>query len=98
MTSVRAWLMAAEPVSAALRWSMVAIALTVTASAFSFINAVPFMIPALEAARGTALAEAGLLSAMPSLGMVVTLIAWGYVADRIGERTVLATGSALTAG
>ncbi|KZS73179.1 hypothetical protein A4G29_21180 [Mycobacterium kansasii] len=62
------------------------------------INAVPFMIPALEAARGTALAEAGLLSAMPSLGMVVTLIAWGYVADRIGERTVLATGSALTAG
>lgn len=89
--------MATEPVSAALRWSMVAIALTVTASAFSFINAVPFMIPALEAARGTALAEAGLLSAMPSLGMVVTLIAWGYVADRIGERTVLATGSALTA-
>lgn len=43
------------------------------------------------------MAEAGLLSAMPSLGMVVTLIAWGYVADRIGERTVLATGSALTA-
>ncbi|VBA49197.1 MFS transporter [Mycobacterium pseudokansasii] len=55
------------------------------------------MIPALEAARGTALAEAGLLSAMPSLGMVVALIAWGYVADRIGERRVLATGSALTA-
>lgn len=89
--------MAAEPVSATLRWSMVAIALTVTASAFSFINAVPFMIPALEAARGTELAEAGLLSAMPSLGMVVTLIAWGYVADRIGERTVLVIGSALTA-
>ncbi|ARG55405.1 MFS transporter [Mycobacterium kansasii] len=89
--------MATEPVSATLRWSMVAIALTVTASAFSFINAVPFMIPALEAARGTALAEAGLLSAMPSLGMVVTLVAWGYVADRIGERTVLATGAALTA-
>ncbi len=32
--------MATEPVSATLRWSMVAIALTVTASAFSFINAV----------------------------------------------------------
>ena len=29
--------------------------------------------------------------------MVFTLIAWGYVVDRIGERIVLAVGSALTA-
>ncbi|MGH3848869.1 MAG: MFS transporter, partial [Pseudonocardiaceae bacterium] len=37
------------------------------------------------------------MSALPSFGMVVTLIAWGYVVDRIGERVVLALGSALTA-
>ena len=34
---------------------------------------------------------------MPSFGLVLTLIAWGYVVDRIGERIVLALGSALTA-
>jgi MFS family permease len=34
---------------------------------------------------------------MPSFGMVVTLIAWGYIVDRVGERIVLALGSALTA-
>ncbi len=34
---------------------------------------------------------------MPSLGMVSTLIGWGYVVDRVGERIVLALGSALTA-
>ena len=43
------------------------------------------------------MAEAGLLSAMPSWGMVVTLVMWGYVVDRYGERLVLTTGSALTA-
>ena len=43
------------------------------------------------------LAKAGLLSSMPSLGMVATLIAWGYIVDRVGERIVLALGSVLTA-
>lgn len=76
---------------------MVAVALVVTASAFSFINSVPFLIPALKAARGTPLSETGLLSVMPSLGMVVTLIAWGYVADLVGERIVLTVGSMVTA-
>lgn len=89
--------MASESISTAARWSMVAISLAVTASAFVFINGVAFLIPALEDERGTPLAEAGLLSSMPSFGMVVTLIAWGYLLDRVGERIVLTAGSALTA-
>lgn len=89
--------MSTDAVSAATRWSMVGVAVVVTSSAFSFINAVPFLIPALDRARGTPLTQAGLLAAMPSVGMVVTLVAWGYVADRVGERIVLAVGSALTA-
>jgi MFS family permease len=55
------------------------------------------LIPALDAKRGINLAEAGLLSSMPSLGMVVTLIAWGYLLDLLGERIVLTAGLALTA-
>ena len=79
------------------RWSIVVVSLVVTASAFVFINGVAFLIPALEEDQGTPLAEAGLLSSMPSFGMVATLILWGWLLDRVGERVVLTVGSALTA-
>jgi MFS family permease len=84
--------------SAGRRWLIVVVSLLVTASAFVFINGVAFLIPALEEDRGTPLAEAGLLASMPSFGMVATLILWGYVLDRVGERIVLTLGLALTAG
>lgn len=79
------------------RWSMLVIALFATLSANVFINGVAFLIPTLHTTMGLDLANAGLISALPSLGMVATLFAWGYVVDRIGERFVLAAGSALTA-
>src|SRR6516162_10813712 len=82
---------------AGARWSIMIISLGVTATSFLFINGVAFLIPSLEARRGIPLTEAGLLSSMPSWGMVVTLILWGCVVDRVGERTVLMAGSALTA-
>jgi MFS family permease len=79
------------------RWSMLVIALTATLCANVFINGVAFLIPTLHTEQGLDLAEAGLISALPSFGMVATLIAWGYLVDRFGERLVLAVGSALTA-
>jgi sugar phosphate permease len=89
--------MSVETISTIRRWSMLAIALTATLCANVFINGAAFLIPTLHATRDLDLAKAGLLSSMPSFGMVVTLIAWGYVVDRVGERIVLALGSALTA-
>ena len=85
------------PLSMGARWGIVIISLGVTASSFLFINGVAFLIPALESERGTALTQAGLLSSMPSWGMVFTLVAWGYVLDRVGERIVMTVGSVLTA-
>src|ERR1700741_2012575 len=82
---------------AAARWSIMIISLGVTASSFLFINGVAFLIPSLEVTRGISLTEASLLSSMPSWGMVATLILWGYVLDRVGERIVMTVGSALTA-
>jgi MFS family permease len=79
------------------RWSIMLISLIVTSTSFLFINGVAFLIPALEAERKTPLTQASLLASMPSWGMVVTLIGWGYVLDRVGERIVLTAGSALTA-
>jgi MFS family permease len=74
------------------------VSLFVTASSFLFINGIAFLIPSLGERRGIQLTEASLLSSMPSWGMVVTLVLWGYVLDRVGERIVLTAGSALTAG
>jgi sugar phosphate permease len=79
------------------RWSMLFIALTATLCANVFINGVAFLIPTLHVDLGLDLAQAGLISSLPSFGMVATLIAWGWVVDRVGERIVLAVGSALTA-
>lgn len=84
-------------ISTTRRWSMLAIALASTLFANVFINGVAFLIPTLHLERGLDLAHAGLISALPSFGMVVTLIAWGYVVDLVGERFVLTVGSALTA-
>ncbi|HET9874331.1 MAG TPA: MFS transporter, partial [Mycobacterium sp.] len=89
--------MPTESISTAARWSVVIIALLATLCSFVFINGIAFVIPMLETKRDTNLAVAGLLASMPSFGMVLTLFAWGAVLDRIGERIVLAVGSALTA-
>jgi MFS family permease len=90
---------ATEPsISPARRWLVLTVTVAVTACAFLFINCGVYLIPALHIVRGTSLTQAGLLSAMPSFGMVLTLVAWGYLADRIGERVVLTAGLALTAG
>ena len=54
-----------------------------------------FLIPALHAS-GLSLAEAGLVAAAPTVGVMLTLVAWGAVADRRGERFALLTGLAAT--
>ena len=47
---------------------MLAISLTATLSANVFINAIAFLIPAMNMQRGTGLATAGLLASMPNFG------------------------------
>ncbi len=87
----------ATSISTARRWLLLAVTLAVTSCAFLFINCGVFLIPALQTDRHTSLTAAGLLSAMPSFGMVLTLVAWGYLVDRLGERVTLTVGAALTA-
>ncbi len=89
--------MPTESISAGARWSIVIIASSATLCSFVFINGIAFVIPMLETKRDTNLAVAGLLSSMPSFGMVVTLVGWGALLDRIGERIVLSVGLILTA-
>jgi sugar phosphate permease len=57
----------------------------------TFQYGLAYLIPALRA-RGLSLEESGLLVACPTVGLLLTLVAWGAIADRHGERLVLATG------
>lgn len=61
------------------------------------VNGPAFLIPVLHNERHLSLARAGLLVTAPNVGMMLTLIAWGAVVDRVGERWVLMTGLFLTA-
>ncbi|MDG3011080.1 MFS transporter [Rhodococcus sp. D2-41] len=76
---------------------MLGLSMFAAASSTVFINGVAFLIPALHDDHGMGLDQAGVLAAMPTIGLMLTLIAWGAVVDRIGERRVLVAGTALTA-
>src|SRR5689334_15563087 len=58
-------------------------------SAFQY--GLAYLIPALRAS-GLSLAQAGVIVACPTAGLLLTLVAWGAAADRWGERRILAAG------
>ena len=76
---------------------MLALGVSAQAAGSLFLSTPAYLIPLLHLDRGVPLAQAGLLAAAPSLGMVLALVAWGAAADRYGERWVIAGGLALTA-
>lgn len=78
-------------------WFMLIAGLFAQASGTLFVSTPAFLIPYLHAERGVTLAEGGMLAAAPTLGLVATMVLWGALADRFGERVVIALGLALTA-
>lgn len=78
------------------RWLMLGLGTAAQTAASTLMFGLPFLLPALRRADDLSLAQAGALAAAPSVGLVLTLIGWGVLADRYGERAVLATGLALT--
>jgi sugar phosphate permease len=50
------------------------------------------MAPAIRDELGISLSQVGVLLASLWVGTIVTLLAWGLLADRVGERVVLGTG------
>ncbi|WP_203830226.1 MFS transporter [Actinoplanes palleronii] len=78
------------------RWAVLVIGMVAMTAGCAFQFGLAYLIPALMA-DGLTLAQAGLLAAAPTVGLLATLIAWGAAADRWGERWVLTIGLA-TAG
>ncbi len=59
-------------------------------------NAPLFLIPYLHLERGLSLPQAGALASASLLGTTVSLVLWGVVVDRTGERLTLGLGLAVT--
>ena len=76
-------------------WVVLALGVLAQTAGTLVVTAPALLIPYLHA-NGLSLAQAGLLASAPTAGMVLTLIAWGAVTDRIGERVVIAGGLVLT--
>jgi sugar phosphate permease len=74
------------------RWTILALGTGAQAAYSATFLGIPVLAPALRAKYGLTLPEVGLVIATANLGSVATLLPWGLLADRVGERFVLATG------
>ncbi|PZF63705.1 MFS transporter [Curtobacterium sp. MCBD17_013] len=88
--------MATTTVTTTRAWVMLALGVAAQAAGTLVVSAPAFLIPLLTR-QGMPLTAAGFLAGAPTFGMVLTLIAWGAVTDRHGERVVIAGGLVLTA-
>ncbi|WP_408897350.1 MFS transporter [Nocardioides sp. R1-1] len=89
-------------VSTSRRWAMLAAGTGAQAATSAMVTAPSFLIPELhrpvaEGGYGMSLAEAGLVASASMAGMMCTLVLWGLVVDRRGERFALLAGLLVTA-
>ncbi len=73
------------------RWTILAVGTFAQAATSAFIYGIPMLVPALRE-DGASLYQASLVVSAPVAGVLLTLIAWGALADRYGERIVIMTG------
>ncbi|GGH36336.1 MFS transporter [Microbacterium album] len=86
--------MSAQP-SPSLAWVQLTLAIGAQLAGSAFAATPAFLIPVLHSEHGMSLAQAGVLAGAPSLGLVLTLVAWGALADRMGERLTITAGLVL---
>jgi MFS family permease len=76
------------------RWTILALGTGAQAAYSAAFLGIPVLAPELQAEYDLSLPEVGLVIAAFSLGSLLTLLPWGLLADRIGERWVLCSGLA----
>jgi sugar phosphate permease len=80
------------------RWTVLAAGVVAQASYAVTGLGLPAIAPAIRREFGLTLTQTGVVLAASFLGSVPTLLLWGLVADRIGERLVMAAGLAAASG
>jgi len=87
----------AETIGNVRRWAILAASTLAQASAAIMMHGAAFLIPALHDQDGLSLTRAGVIAAAPTVGVMLALVAWGWVTDHRGERLVLLAGLSGTA-
>jgi sugar phosphate permease len=76
------------------RWTILALGTGAQTAYSAVFLGIPVLAPALQLEYDLDLTQVGLAIAAANGGSVFTLLAWGLLADKVGERFVLATGLA----
>jgi sugar phosphate permease len=74
---------------------MLAVGMLAQVAGTMLANAPIFLITYLHLERGLTLVQAGILASTPLIAITLSLVAWGAVVDRIGERLSLSIGLAI---
>ena len=83
---------AREPGTDPYRWTILAVGVAAQASFAAVFFGLPVLAPALRDAYELSLGDVGVVLASVNVGFLVTVLPWGVLADRVGERTVIAAG------
>jgi sugar phosphate permease len=76
------------------RWAVLAAGTAAQAGLAAAFIGVPVLAPALRDEFGLTISEVGVAVSSLWIGPILTLLGWGMLADRFGERVVLASGLA----
>jgi MFS family permease len=83
---------AAEQEAPRYRWVVLAVGAGATAALAAVQGGLPALGPAIQETFGLTLVEVTAVFTSFAVGTVATLLAWGVLADRVGERFVIAGG------
>ena len=86
-----------EPQARKYRWTILAAGVLAQAAFSAIFLGLPAIAPAIQDDFDLTLPQVGVVIAALSVGSMMTLLVWGIVADRIGERAVIGLGQAATA-
>jgi sugar phosphate permease len=80
------------------RWTILSAGVVAQAANSAMLLGLPAIAPALRQHYGLTLTQVGVVLAALNFGAIGTLLPWGILADRIGERAVIGLGQTATAG
>jgi len=86
--------MNSSPTTYRYRWTILGAGVVAQAAFSALLIGLASIAPAIQHHYGLSLAQVGVVLGAVNIGLVVTLLPWGLLADRIGERTTIALGLA----
>jgi sugar phosphate permease len=79
------------------RWTILSAGVFAQAAFSAILLGLPAIAPAIQDRYDLSLTQVGVVLAAINFGSLATILSWGIVADRIGERAVIAIGQTGTA-